>query len=931
MGQGSCFGVTAGGGFCPDSIFAGKCAVIIMSKERILQEDYKKLNEIIVDLMLENDQQAAISGLLEKVGALFRSERMYIFEINPRGNADNTYEWCADGAASYRSSLQDVPVSRSFRKILLEKQVVLLPDPALFGSQEPMVEEILLFRKTDRMILAPIVHNREMTGFFGVDNTPEDDSEILSSLIRKLIPVITSILYLRNNVERLRVSLGYESVLNHAALRALGQRDPEQSIRTFLGIVGEQVGATRACICESRQYGGISVTYAWGDGTRTGRRAEWISGEIYRKYWKPRLMDQHIILVRDTDVYAREHPEEGRILFERGVRRCVVLPVFVEEYRGFVCFENVRTDAVNRTMSLFEVAAAFIGALLRHRDNDRNIRQVSFRDDLTEAMNRHALNHMVDRLSKDQSVGMIFCDINGLKEVNDSKGHLAGDQLIIRTSEILLRHVPWKQFSNVFRMGGDEFLLLMSDMDSASFRRLVDEVRLDFRRENLSVSLGAIWNTDVRDGLGPLLEEADHAMYEEKKRWHEEHRHYMLSSRNINLQECLMNGEFFVCMQPRVSLEQGRVISGEALIRWEHQGRMMEPDSFLPEMEENGFLVTLDSWVWKQVFLMQRELLDQGVEPVPAVLNTSVPGFLERNYLERLAALRRKYRLPGNLFHIEIRYGDYVKEKRAMDRMIEGLHREGFRVLLDHFGERNVPGIELREVKADALTLDPARFQQEALMDPDLSIVDEQIAISHIQGKYVCVVGIETPEQAERLRKIECHYGQGNYFYRPVPLKHFVRLIRTEGVVDDGKYRIYRERISMLNIRNAVDEGLLTNRLLNHVLGAAAIYERQGNRIRILQINQAYSELMGLSIHDGKPDPGTLDRINESLSGMLYGMMRAEEDPENGWGTPFSVIRPDGKHLDLYVRIFRIFGDRDRTFYFVLLHEYVVGNPKRQP
>ena len=102
MGQGSCFGVTAGGGFCPDSIFAGKCAVIIMSKERILQEDYRKLNEIIVDLMLENDQQAAISGLLEKVGALFRSERMYIFEINPRGNADNTYEWCTDGAACYR-------------------------------------------------------------------------------------------------------------------------------------------------------------------------------------------------------------------------------------------------------------------------------------------------------------------------------------------------------------------------------------------------------------------------------------------------------------------------------------------------------------------------------------------------------------------------------------------------------------------------------------------------------------------------------------------------------------------------------------------------------------------------------------------------------------------------------------------------------------
>lgn len=907
------------------------CAVIVMSKEKVLQEDYSRLNEIIVDLMLSVDQRTAVSNLLEKVGMLFGSDRMYIFEINEKGEMDNTYEWCADGVVSYRDALQNVPLSESFRNRLMEKNVVLIPDLPEDRDREPMVEKVLQFRQADRMILAPIIRSGELSGFFGIDNPPEENAEITLALMRKLMPVVASMLYLRNNVEGLRVSLGYESVLNHAALRALGQRDPEESIRTFLGIIGEKVGASRACICESRQYDRISVTYRWGESAPSGKRAEWIGGEIYQKYWKDHLMDHHLILIRDTDVYARTHPEAGRILFDRGVRRCVVLPVFVEGYRGFVIFENVKTDAVNRTMSLFEVTATFIGALLRHRDNDRNIQQVTFRDDLTGALNRHALNHMVSRLAPDRPAGVIFCDINGLKETNDTKGHLAGDQLIIRTSEILLRHVPWKQFSNVFRMGGDEFLLLMSDMDSASFRRLVDEVRRDFRQENLSVSLGAIWNTDMRDGIGTLLEDADHAMYEEKRRWHEEHRHFVLASRNINLQECLANGEFSVCIQPRVSLEKGRVISGEALIRWEHQGRMLEPDSFLPEMEQNGFLATLDSWVWKQVFRMQRELLDQGVEPVPAVLNTSVRGFLERNYLERLSALRRKYRLPGKLFHIDIRYGDYVKEKDAMDRMIQGLHREGFRVLLDHYGERNVPFVELREVTADALTLDAERFQQEAIMDPDLSIVDEQIGISHIQGKYVCVVGIETPEQAERLRKIECHYGQGNYFYRPISLEHFVRLISTEGVVGEGKYQIYRERIGMLNVRNAVDEGLLSNRMLNHILGAAAIYERQGDSVSILQINQAYIELMGLTIHDGTPDPGTLDRINESLSGMLYGMLRSEEDPENGWGTPFSVIRPDGKHLDLYARIYRIFGDRERTFYFVMLHEFVVGNPERQP
>ena len=171
---------------------------------------------------------------------------------------------------------------------------------------------------------------------------------------------------------------------------------------------------------------------------------------------------------------------------------------------------------------LYETLGHFITALLRNRNNMAQIERQSRIDQLTGLNNRHALSPYLDSFHPEKSIGYIFCDINGLKRVNDTFGHKEGDILIRKTAEILQ-----KTFAPlpVFRMGGDEFLTVGNDLSEEWVKQKVKDLRRDCAKQDISLAIGYVWHENAEEMFDTLFKEVDQKMYMDKRKYYGDRRH----------------------------------------------------------------------------------------------------------------------------------------------------------------------------------------------------------------------------------------------------------------------------------------------------------------------------------------------------------------------------------------------------------------------
>lgn len=250
-----------------------------------------------------------------------------------------------------------------------------------------------------------------------------------------------------------------------------------------------------------------------------------------------------------------------------------------------------------------------------------------------------------------------------------------------------------------------------------------------------------------------------------------------------HMQQALENGEFFVMYQPKISLENEKLVGAEALVRWKNpKFGLLAPDTFIPLFEKNGFIITLDFYVYEQVFKYIQSLISQGIPTVPISVNMSRNHSKPEKFMHQFIELFRKYDIPQELVQIEILERSFMGSE-TLQEITEALHKEGFSVAMDDFGSGESSLNMLTKIPVDVLKFDRAFLRSSTNENGEIDnksagFIQILIELSKQLNKETVFEGVETKQQMEFLKKIQCDQAQGYYYSRPLTSDDFIQFIK---------------------------------------------------------------------------------------------------------------------------------------------------------
>jgi diguanylate cyclase len=396
---------------------------------------------------------------------------------------------------------------------------------------------------------------------------------------------------------------------------------------------------------------------------------------------------------------------------------------------------------------------------------------------------------------------VMVLDLDRFKLINDSLGHAAGDQLLIEVARRLTTAV--RKIDTVARVGGDEFLLIVSDLkehdDAAAVAKKIIEAvgqscRVGTVELQASPSVGiSVYPEDGTDA-DALLAHGDEAMYCAKQRGGNTFQFFAAGMNAFtparlelenDLRRALSLSQFELYYQPKADVVSGRVASVEALIRWHHPVKgMVSPDAFIPIAEETGLIIPIGDWVLQEACRQARAWQMSGMPPLRVAVNLSATQFRQPNLLDTIQAALAKNHLQPKFLEIELTESAVMTNAEASVAILEQLSRMGVVVAIDDFGTGYSSMSYLRKFPIDRLKID-CSFVRDLGADADnTSIVQAIISLAHSLRLKVVAEGVETPEQLAHLKRLGCDQYQGYQFRAPAPAAAIEAMMRATGGPD---------------------------------------------------------------------------------------------------------------------------------------------------
>lgn len=312
-----------------------------------------------------------------------------------------------------------------------------------------------------------------------------------------------------------------ETMINEGLRIALAAPTPEKSIAVLLEYLGQALRSERVYIFEETKQGTFDNTYEWcANGVIPQKEnLQDVPFEVV-KLWLQRFRHNENVIIKDVESIRENDPAVYEYLKPQNIHALVVGPLMNDnKIIGFYGVDNPPGEYLNHISTMFQIMGHFIISLLRRRDLVKRLENLSLYDQMTGIGNRHAMNAYVDAMQKEQSIGILYGDVMGLKKVNDREGHQAGDKLLLRVCECLKR-----QFGDysLFRIGGDEFLALCAGITEEELLGRAGALREDMQENSALMAIGSVWRSHSRENMDKLLAEADSRMYEDKRRYYAE-------------------------------------------------------------------------------------------------------------------------------------------------------------------------------------------------------------------------------------------------------------------------------------------------------------------------------------------------------------------------------------------------------------------------
>jgi diguanylate cyclase (GGDEF)-like protein len=431
---------------------------------------------------------------------------------------------------------------------------------------------------------------------------------------------------------------------------------------------------------------------------------------------------------------------------------------------------------------------------------EEKIRYQALHDLLTGLPNRMLFNERlsISLASASQLGGMLavcFLDLDRFKTINDTLGHKAGDRLLQCVAQRLAGCL--REGDTVARWGGDEFIVLLSHInckdDAAKIaQRILEAFKpsfdLDGHQLHISSSIGiSVSPYDGEEGE-TLIKNADAALYRAKQQGRN---NYQLYTKALNskaeelltlenrLHRALEQGEFLVHYQPQVNTSTGEIIQLEALVRWQHPDiGLVSPATFIPLAEETGLIVPIGEWVLKTACAQNKAWHDAGLPPVCVAVNLSARQFQQPNLVEMVGRILSETGLDPRFLELEITESSVMGNMDFSRAMLRDLHNMGVGISMDDFGTGYSSLLYIKNFPLHGLKIDQS-FVRDLTTDPNnAAIVTAVIALGHGLNLSVVAEGVETEEQKDFLRSLQCEVMQGYLFSRPLSVSDATKLLQ---------------------------------------------------------------------------------------------------------------------------------------------------------
>jgi diguanylate cyclase (GGDEF)-like protein len=498
-------------------------------------------------------------------------------------------------------------------------------------------------------------------------------------------------------------------------------------------------------------------------------------------------------------------PEEQKLLMGDNIKSLLFVPLRLETQfwgcLGLVECKSERYWSKHEESSLITMAASISGARQRQQVEEK-IRYQAMHDLLTGLPNRLRFNDILNQgiqkiIQQEETIAVMFLDLDRFKIINDTLGHTVGDDLLKIVAQRIRDTIRIEDV--VARWGGDEFTIflprvteipLIIQIAKNILQTLEGAFFINGHELYISSSIGiALWGKDSPDAE-TLIQHADAALYYAKNEGRNNYQFYKesLSQKNPellklekNLRHAIKRKELMLYYQPRVNITTGKITGMEALLRWNHSEMgVISPAVFIPIAEKSGLIISIGEWALRQACIQNKAWQDAGYQPITIAVNLSPGQFRQPKLVEILTDILTETQLKPEFLELEITETTAIADINFTTTALQNLAEMGLLLAIDDFGTGYSSLNRLKVLPFHNLKIDQS-FIKELTTDPKVAhIIQAIVTLGQSLGLRLIAEGVEHPAELEFLRSIHCDEVQGYLLYRPLSVEQATEALKNE-------------------------------------------------------------------------------------------------------------------------------------------------------
>lgn len=457
------------------------------------------------------------------------------------------------------------------------------------------------------------------------------------------------------------------------------------------------------------------------------------------------------------------------------------------------------------------------------------------------------------RHSGARDVSIVCFDVDHFKLFNDLHGLDCGDELLRYLGRALALRFSPDGAQPLARLAADTFALCATGIRPERVERILVDISSECPNGIDAIVRAGVYR--IEDPASPVSIMCDRAVialrtvkgsyFDRVALYDPGMREALVLEREVvaGIESALREDRIELFLQPKCNIRTGKIVGAEALARWRHPERgIVAPGEFIPLIERNGLVCSLDLRVWEKTAAWIRGLIDEGVQPVPVSVNVSRADIYLVDVAAELHALVERYGIEPSLIEVEITESAYSERPDRIVAAFDELAERGFTVLMDDFGSGYSSLNMLKDINVDVLKIDMRFLDRDDRRSKD--IMESVIRMARWLDLPVIAEGVETREQVNFLLDVGCSYAQGYYYARPMETAAFEALLTDGSKVQHEQCALQDARRPILDFRDLLHENTISDRMLSSIIGSVALYSYADGDLRLIRGNEAYRRLI---------------------------------------------------------------------------------------